>query len=139
MRGGHCIKTWSSTQKNITLSSGEAELVAAVKASTELLGVIQMAAEWGIECSGQVMVDSSAALGTVRRRGNGKLRHVKTGMLWVQEKQEEGELVFSKVLGTSNPADLMTKYLADSVSQKLQGYLCTRQAAGRAAQSLVLD
>ena len=29
-----CIKSWSSTQKNISLSSGEAELVAAVKMST---------------------------------------------------------------------------------------------------------
>ena len=28
--GSHCIKTWSTTQKNITLSSGEAELVACV-------------------------------------------------------------------------------------------------------------
>jgi hypothetical protein len=27
MNGKHCIKTWASTQKNITLSSGEAELV----------------------------------------------------------------------------------------------------------------
>lgn len=36
LRGGHCLKTWSSTQKNITLSSGEAEVVAAVKMSTVL-------------------------------------------------------------------------------------------------------
>ena len=47
LRGSHCLKTWSSTQKSITLSSAEAELVAAVKASTELIGIIQMELVWG--------------------------------------------------------------------------------------------
>eukprot|EP00974_Lingulodinium_polyedra_P114725 11109279-Lingulodinium_polyedra.AAC.1 len=77
MRGYHYIKSWSSTQRNITLSSGEAELVAAVKASTELIGVMQLSEEWGLKMSGSVHVDSSAALGVVKRRGNGKLRHIK--------------------------------------------------------------
>lgn len=33
------------------------------------------------------------------------------GMLWIQEKAEEGELNFKKVIGTENPADLFTKHL----------------------------
>ena len=115
MRGGHCLKSWSSTQKNITLSSGEAELVAAVKMSTELLGVMQLAQEWGMVMEGRVYVDSSAALGAVARRGCGKMRHVKIGMLWIQEKAEEGELVYNKVSGEYNPADLMTKALTQNV------------------------
>ena len=86
MRGNHCIKSWSSTQKSISLSSGEAELVAAVKTSAELIGLIQLSADWDMEMSGRVLVDSSAALGIVRRKGNGRLRHVKVGTLWIQEK-----------------------------------------------------
>ena len=39
MSGSHCIKTWSTTQKHITFSSGEAELVPCVKMCTELFGV----------------------------------------------------------------------------------------------------
>ena len=107
--GAHCVKTWSSTQKNITLSSAEAELVACVKMSTELLGMVQLLADWGEYCEAKVYVDSNAAIGVTQRKGNGKLRHVKVGMLWVQEKVEENELLIGKVLGTDNPADAMTK------------------------------
>ena len=71
MRGMHCLKTWSSTQKNITLSSGEAELVAAVKMSCEVLGMIQLAKEWDVIMTGSIYVDSSAALGIVNRKGHG--------------------------------------------------------------------
>ncbi len=97
MKGAHCIKTWSSTQKNITLSSGEAELVAAVKMGTEMLGMAQLAKDWGQEVEGTVFVDSSAALGMVHRKGCGKMRHVKVGMLWIQQKQEDRELDYKKV------------------------------------------
>ena len=38
MLGSHWIKSWSSTQKFVALSSGEAELIAVVKMSTELIG-----------------------------------------------------------------------------------------------------
>ena len=67
MRGFHCLKTWASTQKNITLSSGEAELVAIVKMSTELIGMTQLGEEWGLQLKGSVKTDSSAALQVTRR------------------------------------------------------------------------
>ena len=114
-RGTHCVKSWSCTQKSISLSSAEAELVAAIKMSAELLGAEQMMGEWGINLDCEVLLDSSAALGVVSRKGNGKLRHVKIGMLWVQEKRESEELTFKKVAGAMNPADLMTKYLTQGV------------------------
>ena len=43
MRGDHHIKSWSVTQKRVTLSSAEAELGALVKTSTEVIGILQMA------------------------------------------------------------------------------------------------
>ena len=58
-----------------------------------------------------VFVDSSAALGVVKRKGNGKMGHIRIGFLSVQEKSEIEEIYYSKVKGTENPADLMTKYL----------------------------
>ena len=86
MLGGHLLKSWSTTQKSITLSSAEAELVAAVTMRTELIGITQLAADWGVSLRGRVHVDSSAAIGVAQRRGNGKLRHVRVGTLWIQEK-----------------------------------------------------
>jgi hypothetical protein len=111
MVGSHCVKSWSTTQKSVTLSSGEAELVACVKLSAELLGMLQLLRDWGLDMEGRVMVDSAAAIGVVSRRGNGKLRHVKVGMLWIQERVEDGDLKIDKVKGEENPADLMTKHV----------------------------
>ena len=136
MVGGHCVKSWSATQKSITLSSGEAELVAAVKMSTEVLGMLQLLEDWGVSREAKVYVDSSAAIGITQRKGNGKLRHVKVGMLWVQEKVEDGELQVVKVLGARNPADAMTKHLAGSRIDELMTMLSQEVRPGRADMSL---
>ena len=138
MCGSHTLKTWSSTQKSVTLSSGEAELVAVVKMSCELIGLTQMLGEWGINKHGRVWVDSSAALGIVKRKGNGKMRHVRVGQLWVQEASDRGDLSYSKVLGTENPSDLMTKYLSGKDTWRHMSKLQQVQAEGKAEKGLDL-
>ena len=130
--GAHLIKTWSSTQRNITLSSGEAELIAAVKAASEGLGVVNMLSEWGQECRVRVWVDSSAAIGVVHRRGSGKMRHVRLGHLWIQQKVEEKELDVRKVAGASNPADLLTKILNGRRIDEIMYQLGCEFRSGRA-------
>ena len=47
MKGSHMLKSWSSTQKSITLSSGEAGLIALVKTCTEVIGITQSMNDWG--------------------------------------------------------------------------------------------
>ena len=110
-RGSHCLRAYSATQKNVTLSSGEAELMAIVRASAEGIGLAQLALSWGLELQAHIWTDSSAALAVTQRKGNGKLRHVRIGHLWVQEASEEGRVVYSKIRGGSNPADMLTKAL----------------------------
>ena len=66
----------------------------------------------GLPQSGQVWSDASAALGIISRQGLGRLRHVDTQWLWVQEQAEKGKLVYSKVPSSVNAADLFTKVLA---------------------------
>ena len=68
MFGHHLLKSWSATQRNITLSSAEAELVAAVRTCSECIGVVQLASDWGVNVSANNFVDSSAAMGVVHRR-----------------------------------------------------------------------
>ena len=65
--------------------------MAAVRATTEAIGLVQLAESWGVRATSSVLVDSSAALAIVARKGNGKLRHVKVGHLWIQEKAAVGE------------------------------------------------
>ena len=84
MVGGHFIKGWSRTQNHITLSSAEAELIALVKCSAELLGVRSMLRDFGVESEGVVYAVSSAALAIARRKGAGKMRHINVNSLWIQ-------------------------------------------------------
>ena len=131
MKGGHCVKSWSSTQKSISLSAAEAELVAAVKMAADTIGMQQLMEEWNIKLKCCVFVESSAALGIVNRKGNGKMRHVKIGMLWIQEKRETGEVRFEKVAGAVNPGDLMTKYLTQKVMDAHLGIMSAEVCEGR--------
>ena len=72
----------------------------------------------------------------VKRKGCGKMRHVRVGMLWVQDKQATGELNFKKVHGLENPGDLTTKYLSQKVIDKLTQKLNQNFVGGRAESGL---
>ena len=138
VKGKHLIKSWSTTQKSITLSSGEAELVAAVKMCAELIGLSQLEKDWGESVEGTVFVDSNAAIGVASRKGNGKLRHVKVGTLWIQERVEEGDVRIKKVAGEENPADMMTKNLPERKVEIFMEMLQKEFRDGRAEASLEL-
>ena len=113
-------------------------MVALIKASTEVIGMLQLSADWGDDWKGEVLVDSAAALGTVRRKGCGKLRHVRVGDLWVQEKEETGELKYRKVGGKANPADIGTKHLPERKIKEYMEEVGQRQIEGRAEGSLTI-
>ena len=134
--GTHYLKSWSSTQKTIALSSGEAELTAVVECSCECIGMVQLAEDWGLNLEGDILVDSSAALGVVSRKGAGRLRHVRGGQLWVQEKHENEELRYGKVKGTDNPADTLTKALTSAATQRYLPWVGMETRTGRADSSL---
>ena len=94
-----------------------------------------MAHDWGVSLEGRIDVDSSAAIGVAQRKGNGKLRHVKVGLLWIQEKIEDEELFIEKVLGTENPADLMTKNLTLKKIEQYMEFMGQEHRGGRAEKS----
>ena len=70
-----------------------------------------MAADLGEDIKVVLRSDSSAALGIGGRQGLGKLRHLETGYLWLQDVLTHKRLSIKKVKGTENPADLGTKHL----------------------------
>ena len=142
-RGGHLLKHWSTTQKAITLSSGEAELGGVVKAATEGIGLQSLARDLGIDLSLQIYADSSAAIGICRRTGIGRVRHLAVGQLWVQERLRAGHCTLYKVCGTANPADLLTKHLPGPTSSTHLAtlHLCPEQGrpASAPAVSAAID
>ena len=105
------IKSWSKTQATIALSTGEAELCSLAKASAEGLGIKSILQDWGINCSVCVHTDATAAIGIASRQGLGRIRHIATTDLSVQQRFKCGDLSIEKILGDINPSDLMTKPL----------------------------
>ena len=112
MLGRHTLRTWSSTQPSVTLSSGEAEFYGVVKAAGASLGHQSLLRDLDYDIPVRVWTDSSAALGICSRSGLGKLRHLETHTLWVQEQVRTKAFQLRKVRGDVNPADLFTKHLA---------------------------
>ena len=88
--GWHCIKSWSTTQTVVALSSGEAELYSLTKGAAQALGLIAMAKDSGYNVNATAHTDASAALGIVQRQGLGQLRHVNVQYRWVQDRIRGG-------------------------------------------------
>ena len=139
MIGTHFIKGWSRTQNHVTLSSAEAELIALVKCTQECMGVQAMMRDWGRECNCTLYADSSAALAIAKRKGAGKLRHIHVSALWIQDIQDREGAEYHKILGTENPADLMTKYLARDKIEKNISIIGQVHQAGRAEKGLEMQ
>ena len=129
------MKHWSTTQKCITLSSGEAELGGVVKGVAEGLGAQALAADMGLDLALSVHADSSAAIGICRRSGIGRVRHLAVGQLWVQAHLRAGAFALYKVRGEHNPADLCTKHLARPILDRLLALAGVARESGRATSA----
>ena len=83
--------------------------------------------------------DSTAAIGIASRSGLGKLRHLETHTLWLQEKVRTGAITVKKVHGEVNPADIFTKHLPsrEKVHQLMALFGCEYRE-GRAAAAPLL-
>ena len=137
--GDHVIKTYSKQQKTVAFSSAEAELHAMVLTSAEVLGVIGLCKDLGVEMKGEILADSSAALGISNRTGAGNVRHLRIQALWVQEVRSTGRLAYKKVLGTMNPSDILTKHVPGDLLDCHLRTLGTEVRGGRAETAPTLD
>ena len=77
MLGDHFFKNLATTQAIVALSSGEAEYHGMTKGACEGFAVV-------------LETDSSAAKGIASRKGVGKVKHLETRTLWVQDQMSEG-------------------------------------------------
>ena len=118
------------------MSSGEAEFYGVLKGSGIGLGFQSLLADLGVTLPLRVWTDSSAAIGICNRQGLGKLRHLATHLLWIQQAVRSRRIDLRKVHGAANPADLFTKHMCsrDKLMQLVRLLGC-RYAEGRAASA----
>ena len=138
MRGQHLLKAWTRNQTIVALSSAESEFHATVKAAMEGLGMITMAASFGERLTVRMHVDASAALGVIQRKGVGKIRHLHTGALWLQEQQVRNVIAFQKINGALNPADLFTKHLSRETMDRYAAMVGGTKIEGRSEKAAQL-
>ena len=112
MLGGQLLAASATTQNALATSSGEAEFYALTKSASRALGAVAMAADMSKVVKPRVRVDATASKAVASRRGAGRVRHLHTEVLWVQEAVARRELTIVKVPGVENPAGKGTKHLA---------------------------
>lgn len=133
MLGLHLIKTWSETQACVTLSSAESELLGAVKAGVEALGMQSLLQDLGTDTRMCIYMDASAALGVIQRKGVGNARHLDVGTLWLQEKQLKQIIEFKKIHGLANAGDIMTNDVRRETMEKRVAAIICEWRSGRAS------
>ena len=138
MRDAHCLKVSSHMQSTISLSSGESEFHGIVKSAAISLGARSMLADFGTCADVVVRTDSSSGLAVGSRRGLGRLRHVQTRFLWVQQRVQQEDLRL-KELGDTNVSDALTKLLDEKrmtnlLTMMVYGFRCGRTLLAPQAQ-----
>jgi hypothetical protein len=108
MNGCHLISHWSKLQGTIALSSGEAELNAAVKGVSEVIGLQELSKELGNEVTVTLGTDASVCKSILLRHGSGRIKHLTTKQLWIQGAIETYGFKVVKIPRDINSADLMT-------------------------------
>ena len=95
-----------------------------------------MLKDLGLDVPLRVWTDSSAAIGICQRQGLGKVRHLDTQTLWIQQAVRAGKVDLRKIDGDKNPADLLTKHsITEARLEMLVKVFGCRYLEGRAASA----
>ena len=110
---GRPVSSWSRSQKSIALSSCESEYMAAIGGAAEGIYVGRL---WSFLVSKEVLVsvitDSSSCRAFSQRQGVGRLKHIDTKYLWLQQSIKENVLDMETLSTLLNLADMGTKKLS---------------------------
>ena len=131
--GDHTIKTWSSTQSVVALSTGEAEMYAINKTAATGMGGQSILKDLGVSLELRVFTDATTGKSLVTRRGLGKDRHIAVNELWLQSHVQNKTVTMVKIKNKFNPSDMMTKYLTKMEMQQIMEHVEHGYEEGRSA------
>ncbi len=100
-------------EKVVALSSGESEYYSLVRCACEAIGLASLLRELGMILTIGLRTDAAVARSIATRvgQGGGRIKHMDTKYLWLQQRVQSKEISVNKVKGLWNGADLMTKGL----------------------------
>ena len=109
--GGAAVSWSSKRQRSVTLSSCEAEYVAACEATRELIWETAFIRELGYSIPTPIVhMDSQSALQLIHNPVfHDKSKHIQARMHYVRERVQEGEVTFQKIKTDLNISDSLTK------------------------------
>ena len=121
MRGKHCLRTYSGTQKFVTLSSGEAELMALADHTDVVMCMRTLLAELGLlQGATTVHEDNTAAISILNdTKYDGRTKHVDYRIKSVRERVLARALEISYISTDLQLADLFTKPLPRATHDRL--------------------
>ena len=109
MAEGMRLHAHSRGQASVALSSCEAEVMAASEGIKEALLLQEVLMFVGLgHYEIEVKVDSSAAHAFFHRRGVGRMKHIDSRILWLQDLIAAGGARLRKIPRTQNLADMLT-------------------------------
>ena len=100
---------------------------------TKTLQIVRFPRSTGAPNSCSPVMDSEG------RRGLGKIRHLATADLWVQDRVRRGDFKLTKVLGTENPADMLTKHISRDVMLRHMERVGIYAESGRAKSAPTIE
>ena len=105
-----------------------------MKCVSETLGVKSALFDFGILVGGVIKSDASAALGIIQRQGLGKLRHIDTSFLYIQQINVDKVLIaIRKDIWRVETSDICTKGLAGPKIMKFIERMSMEFIDGRAS------
>lgn len=109
--GATAISWVSQLQRIVTLSTTEAEYVAVTEASKELIWLQSLLAELGFKQVLNVLhSDSQSAIHLAKNSAfHSRTKHIGLRYHFIRTLLNEGVLTLVKILGSKNPADMLTK------------------------------
>ena len=95
------------------------------------MGIRSFLTDFGVKVKSEIHSNATAAIGICKRQGLGRVRHLATADLWVQQRVRSKELKLFKLPGTENPRDLMTKHKTAPEASRFKSMLSIRRLNGR--------
>ncbi|WVZ16376.1 hypothetical protein V8G54_009358 [Vigna mungo] len=125
--GTTAVSWMSQVQKIVALSTTEAEYVAVTEASKELIWLQGLLTELGfIQEMSVLHSDSQSAIHLAKNSAfHSRTKHIDVRYHFIRSLLEDGVLTLRKILGSKNPADMLTKVLAcyNNRLQKIVGVM----------------